>query len=91
MKKTRAEEAENLLHSDHVLYEKDILAKKIEEIVDENAVEVNVYSWMNNGQPVSRAPLPFFMCCSPYSSRRAIVLLLYWLFGMCVHVRVCAD
>ena len=40
MKKTRAEEAENLLNSDNVLYEKDILAKKIEEIVDENAVEV---------------------------------------------------
>lgn len=44
MKKTRAEEAENLLHSDNVLYEKDILAKKIEEIVDENAVEVRAPS-----------------------------------------------
>ena len=40
MRKIRAEQADNLLHSDHVLYEKDILTKKTEEIMDSNVMEI---------------------------------------------------
>ena len=40
MKRVREEQAADLLHSDNVLFEKEILTKKIEEIVEKNALEI---------------------------------------------------
>ena len=40
MRKIQVEQSEDLLHSDNVLYEKDILARKTDEIAEKNVMEV---------------------------------------------------
>ena len=40
MRRIQAEQAEDLLHSDNVLFEKEIISRKIDEILEKNALEV---------------------------------------------------